>query len=248
MLTIEQLKSLNELETLVFDYIATHEKDVLNMKIQELADATHVSTTTILRFCKKAGCNGFSEFKIKYRYYLETPKEKHSIVELSSLFDYFYKVDHADFKKKLENTAKILANKKGIIFVGIGGSGILAKYGAYVFNSYKINCRYYADPYYQICDMDYSQHAVCILSITGNSEELIEKAWKYKEKQAYIITITNREDTALVKFANENYHHYIVKNNEEQWKASTQIPTMFVLETLASKTKEIIDYQNTGVE
>ncbi len=37
------------------------------MKIRELAEEVHVSTTTILRFCKKVGCEGYSEFRLKLK-------------------------------------------------------------------------------------------------------------------------------------------------------------------------------------
>ena len=70
MFTCQEIKSFNALELEVYNYIMRHQDQVVEMKIRELADATHVSTTTILRFCKKIGCNGYSEFKLKYRMYL----------------------------------------------------------------------------------------------------------------------------------------------------------------------------------
>lgn len=36
------------------------------MRIRELADEAHVSTTTILRFCKKLKCEGYSDLNIAY--------------------------------------------------------------------------------------------------------------------------------------------------------------------------------------
>ena len=38
MLTIEQLKSMNELEMEIYEYIMHHKEQVLHMKIRELAD------------------------------------------------------------------------------------------------------------------------------------------------------------------------------------------------------------------
>lgn len=37
--------------------------EVMYMTIRELADAAGVSTTTILRFCRKFNCDGYSEFR-----------------------------------------------------------------------------------------------------------------------------------------------------------------------------------------
>ena len=67
MFKYEQVKDLNDLELEVYNYIMRHQEKVLEMKIRELAEGSHVSTTTVLRFCKKMGCNGYSEFKVKYK-------------------------------------------------------------------------------------------------------------------------------------------------------------------------------------
>lgn len=53
MFTNEQISSYNDLEMSLFNYIMQNMDKVTYMRIRELADATHVSTTTVLRFCKK---------------------------------------------------------------------------------------------------------------------------------------------------------------------------------------------------
>lgn len=60
--TAQALKSLNELEMLVYQYVMEHRSAVPYMRIRELATEAHVSTTTVLHFCKKMGCEGFSQF------------------------------------------------------------------------------------------------------------------------------------------------------------------------------------------
>ena len=97
MLTIEQLKSMNELEMEIYEYIMHHKEQVLHMKIRELADEVHVSTTTILRFCKKAGCNGFAEFKIKFQLYLQKNETLRSDHDISLMLDFFHKINQPSF-------------------------------------------------------------------------------------------------------------------------------------------------------
>lgn len=53
MFTCQEIKSFNALELEVYNYIMRHQEQVVEMKIRELADAIHVSTTTILRFVRK---------------------------------------------------------------------------------------------------------------------------------------------------------------------------------------------------
>ena len=53
MFTVDQIKSLNELELSVYHYVMQHQSAIPYMRIRELAAEAHVSTTTVLRFCKK---------------------------------------------------------------------------------------------------------------------------------------------------------------------------------------------------
>lgn len=53
MFDYEIIKSFNELEMLVYQYVMEHKEEIKYMTIRELAEAVHVSTSTVLRFCKK---------------------------------------------------------------------------------------------------------------------------------------------------------------------------------------------------
>ena len=75
MFSEEMICSLNDLELEVYKYVVRNADKVCYMRIREFADAAHVSTSTILRFCKKAGCDGYAEFKIRLRQHLEQAKQ-----------------------------------------------------------------------------------------------------------------------------------------------------------------------------
>ena len=53
MFTYTQVNSLNETEAHVYNYIMQNKEKVLDESIRELASNTHVSTTTIVRFCRR---------------------------------------------------------------------------------------------------------------------------------------------------------------------------------------------------
>ena len=61
----ERLQRLNDSEFSVYNYISGHLQEAEQMNIRELAAATGVSTTTILRFCGKLGCDGYKDFKYR---------------------------------------------------------------------------------------------------------------------------------------------------------------------------------------
>ena len=67
MFTYEKIKSLNDLEVSIYNYIISNSEKASRMTIRELAAQLHVSSTTILRFCSKMGCEGYSEFKYKLK-------------------------------------------------------------------------------------------------------------------------------------------------------------------------------------
>ena len=51
-------------EKRVADYVLKHESNVVDMTISELAATCGTSDATVVRFCKKCGCNGFHHLKI----------------------------------------------------------------------------------------------------------------------------------------------------------------------------------------
>ena len=71
MFTHHTLATLNALELQVYNYVIKNRDKVMYMTIRELSDAVQVSTTTVLRFCRKMHCDGYSEFRIRFKLYLE---------------------------------------------------------------------------------------------------------------------------------------------------------------------------------
>ena len=71
-------------------------KKVMYMRIRELADEAHVSTTTILRFCKKLKCEGFSEFKVRFKMYIEEENIKKVSDDASEIVNFLKGIDNSD--------------------------------------------------------------------------------------------------------------------------------------------------------
>lgn len=53
-------------EQQIIDYMLEHAQEIYNYQIRILAKETHVSTTTILRLCKKLGFKGYTDFRVKF--------------------------------------------------------------------------------------------------------------------------------------------------------------------------------------
>ena len=136
MFTAQELKSLNELEMLVYQYVTAHRSAVPYMRIRELATEAHVSTTTVLHFCKKMGCEGFSQFKWKLKEENGIDTQDKDIPDaLNELQTFFWRVGTPAYREKLEQAAAIIARMERIFMVGIGNSGSIASYGARYFSN-----------------------------------------------------------------------------------------------------------------
>ena len=71
MFTHAAVANLNGLEMQVYNYVIKNRDKVMYMTIRELADAVGVSTTTVLRFCRKLNCEGYSEFRVRFKLFIE---------------------------------------------------------------------------------------------------------------------------------------------------------------------------------
>lgn len=125
--------SLNNLEMMVYHYVIKNRDKVMYMTIRELAEAAGVSTTTVLRFCRKLQCEGYSEFRVRFKLYLEQNEPQQANIGASEIMSFFKSVNNDEFDELLEQAVDIILASERIIFVGAGTSGALAKYGARFF-------------------------------------------------------------------------------------------------------------------
>ena len=242
MLTIEQLKSMNELEMEIDEDIMHHKHQVLHMKSRELADEVHVSTTTILRFCKKAGCNGFAEFKIKFQLYLQKNETLRSDHDISLMLDFFHKINQPSFYEKIEEVAQKIVTCDKIIFIGIGTSGLLGQYGARIFNNYGKFSFCIEDPFTPIANGSCEHSCIIALSVSGETIEPIRMMNVFLRENCMSVAITNQEDCTLARMCDYTFNYYMPEfRMEETFNVTTQVPVVFIIETLAKRVRELIE-------
>lgn len=235
MFTYELLSNFNELELSIYNCIIKNRDHLSHMKIKDLADEAHVSTGTVLRFCKKLGCSGYSEFKLRYKAYLD--KENVALEDMDELtFRSFIADVHSnEFQKSFDSAFKLLQASKRIIFIGIGSSGILGKYGARFFSNIGRFSFYVEDPFLPILQ-DLTEGTVTIaLSVSGSTKETLSLANQMKERGSVLITITNSPDSILAKLSDCNIFYRVPKIMAGDTNITTQVPVIYILEMLARK-------------
>ncbi len=235
MFSSESIKNLNDIELLLYKYVIKNSEKVVYMRIRELADEAHVSTTTILRFCKKFGCNGYSEFKIKLKMHLGNNNTSKVNNDTSILIDYFKKLDNEEFNEKIDTFCDIISDSNNIVFVGSGTSGILCKYAARYFSAMGKFASYIDDPYFPTNYKTYENSVIIILSVSGETQMVVSTINKLKMENCSILSITNSENCTIAKLSDLNIAYYINQEKLGISDITTQLPTMFIIETIAKK-------------
>lgn len=237
MFNYEILKSFNDMEMLVYDYIMKNKNVVKYMTVRELADEVHVSTATVMRFCRKAGFDGYSEFKVKFKMYLEeeTKKNKKNNEDVKEIQEYFYKIDSGIHQKELDEIAQVVRQADQVIFIGLGTSGILGKYGARFFSNLRKFSQYIEDPYFPI--MEGIKNAVVIaLSVSGETEQIVQMANDFKKNKCKIISITNKGTSTLSNLSDYNLTYYVTDHEHgNHINTTTQIPVIYLIEAIGRR-------------
>lgn len=232
MFDYKMIQSFNELETLVYTYIMKHKEEIKYMTIRELSEAVHVSTSTILRFCKKCGCDGYSEFRIKYKMYLKGGKKKPAVDGMDEILHFFQSTQTEEFKQILADIELIINEADSIIFIGIGTSGVLGKYGARYFSNLDKFSQCIEDPYYPI-SRDQKNTVVIALSVSGETREVLELVKRFREHNCHIVSITNKASCTLARLSDFNLSYYVMEElARDQYNVTTQVPVLYILETI----------------
>ncbi|EJE99692.1 transcriptional regulator [Liquorilactobacillus mali KCTC 3596 = DSM 20444] len=192
------------------------------------------------------GYDSFYEFKYNLKQQqmnLQTKKLEADydtkIINIASTF--FRRPLLQQYSHELVSFKKLISNVDSVLFFGIGTSGILAQYGARQFSNFGINSIYNVDPFYplpQKKQSDANQIAI-ILSVSGETPEIVDRALSLKADNFHIISITNNNYSTLAKVSEINFSYNIKPEViKETLNITTQIPVIFILEALARNIEQ----------
>jgi len=229
------INDLTRTEQSVYGYVLANEEKVSYMRIRELAEATHVSTATILRLVKKIGYDGFVEFKMSLKYKLNERNE----VDLNEeyLKEFFNRSFNDNYQQYIDLAVDEIMEADLVFFLGIVSSGSFAEYGTQLLSHLGIPTFSFIEPYFRFVG-DYSNQKIAfvVISSSGETEGILDMVRNSMHLNRSVISITNTSLNTLSKYSDINIAYH-VKDERLEGKAnvSTQIPVCFILETLARK-------------
>jgi DNA-binding MurR/RpiR family transcriptional regulator len=236
MFTHSIISTLNDTEMQVYNTVLKSGDKVMYMTIRELANAAGVSTTSVLRFCRKMQCDGYSEFRIRFKLYLEQEQQSPINYGVNEMISFFKSINNDEFEHLISQAVEHIIAAQRIIFVGASTSGTLGKYGARFFSNVGKFSNYIDDPYYPVSSDMYKDAVAIILSVSGETEEILRLASQFSLHCCKIITITNSENSSLAKLADFNisYHMPLIRMNGGL-DITTQVPTIYIIESIGRK-------------
>ncbi|WP_207871740.1 hypothetical protein DOK78_000136 [Enterococcus sp. DIV2402] len=244
MLFLNDTPELSPIDFEIYKYIASHMEQVSYMRIRELATCTQASTASILRFCKKFGCEGFSEFKIKLRWYQENLEKQQTVrtVDESAFINFIHRLKEERFQEDLQKAVQLLAEKEMVFFIGGGTSNSIASYGAF----------YFASIFPVVAHLDLSGNhslnslstasaekmALIVLSVDGESLDVINYLNHFVAQQRAIISITNSANSTIASLSDVNLAYYITTARKGKADIATQVPALYTIEYLAKEVQK----------
>lgn len=229
--TYSQVESLNETETYVYNYVVKNTKKVLNESIRELANDTHVSTATIMRFCKKMGCEGFTELKYRLKENVEIQETKED--DANNQFDSFIeRVESSDYLESIRRAAEIIKQSDLILTLGIGTTGDFAKYTSRLLSGMGYCCYGVDGAAYPVQRVTEGHQGVIIAFYESLQKKLLfEEIYRYKNKNYMIIMLTNTNVGSMEHLCDEVIH--ISDGSVMLGKIHSGIPMLYAVEKLA---------------
>ena len=180
-----------------------------SLPVVELAERSHVSKPTVVRFCRSVGYDGLADFKLKlagsvnegvpfvHRAVDEDDKPGDLIVKVvdnavAALLRYRNDATSHAFERAITALSSAAEHGRRIEFYGVGNSGIVAQDAQHKFFRLGVATAACSDGHVQLMSATMLGSGDCavIISNSGRSRDLLDAAEIARKKGATIIIIT----------------------------------------------------------
>ena len=238
----QRFDSFTKSEQKIAQYILDNPEAVVNSTIMELAELSHCSEATIVRFCRSMGYSGFQKFKISYAQnvidpykHLNPAFEKEDSTE-KIIEKVFYNVKLALEQTKsmlnddtFEKAVEAIHGCKRLEIFGSGGSGIVAKDLQHKLLKIGIKCNTHEDIDLQLMSASLLGEGDVAMGIShsGTNNGTIECLKLARESGATTIVLVSQGKSPILKYG------YIILQN-------ATMETVFKSESVSGRIAQLV--------
>lgn len=204
-----KLDKLNPTDLIVWRYIYANKKDCCYISIYDMANACNVSRTTILRFAKKLGLDGFSDLKMMLKMEISQAYEKPSMDIAQATVNLCQHIGEEIAKQDFTRLNKLIYKAKRIF---IYASGHVQKNLASEFLRLFVNCNVFvyeikgSDEFRTTLKFATKDDVFIIISLSGESPEVVEFAQKLHLYKVPMVSLTRLKSNTLATLSTENIY------------------------------------------
>ncbi len=210
------IHTLKPAERIIGDFVLADSERVIHMSISELAQQASIGESTVIRFCRALGYEGYQEFKLRLAQDLVEPVEYiHENISFDDSIDDLTKKIFQTNMKAVEDTmksldrgmveiaAKALAQARRIDLYGAGYSSFTALDGKLKFTRLGLTADCYGDAHLQIMAATALRggDAAIGISHSGSTKDVVDALAAARHCGAVTIAITNFSPSPLTKAA-----------------------------------------------
>ena len=231
----ENANLLNKNDNEILSYCIRNHEQISRMKVQDLAARLYTSPASVIRFCKKLGFSGFSEFKAALKIELRR-KEGVPGPQVSSI-DFLKDIDkaiHLIQEDMVEQVLDLIRSRRHIELFAVGSSRMVASEFAKRLRLAGKQAFYYDDS--SLMNISARQltgdDLVIALSVSGESSLVIAAANMAKSCGAPIVSITNLGSNTLSDMADISLYVHSTRFSQADVAVRSRVQMLILCEYL----------------
>lgn len=244
--------NLRNSERRVADHVLEYAEEVLTRTTLKLANEIGVSEASVIRFCKRMGYAGFSEFKLALA--KELGERGRGNFDGGDSLDLYSDSELSEIPHKiisrsiraLEDTLKIfseeeyeravaaLCKAKRVVLYGVGNSASVAHDAANKFLRLGIQCSVMSDAHSQIISAVHLKPGDVAIGIShsGRTRDTVDALRRARESGATTICVTNHEASCITEAADIRLLTAAMETSYESETMASRIAQLAVIDML----------------
>jgi RpiR family carbohydrate utilization transcriptional regulator len=234
-------------ERKVADYILENRREVIHMRIVDLAQEAHVSEPTVVRFCRAVGCDGFQNFKVslaqdlarspdyeEFNFGEEDSARQYTFKVFDSTIESLKKVRDSIEVNAIERAVELLSAARRVEFYGFGASAAVATDAQHNMFRLQISASVYSDPHVQAMSaMSLQKNDVVVaISQSGRTRALLDAISLAQQNGAPVIALAPA-GSPVAEAADVPIYIDVDKDDGDYTPLPSRLAHMTVLDILA---------------